>query len=197
MKRIIIIVFIVTSLILSIGCGSEKGQHSEKVQDGSENSKVSTATSTPIPVVPTPASTIAVEVPVGEPPPSSSWIYPAKIHVGNYHPGDVAECYVKVHNGNAHESLYRVKCRWPDRLESGYSLPPYNYEDWVTVSEPTVLLAPYSDMSGSTKSVLISLQVPEEVEVPEKWEFWIGVSDASQGGFVKTEMCIRWMVSAR
>ena len=48
-----------------------------------------------------------------------------------------------------------------------------------------------------TANILVSFTLPNSDVVPNNWEFWISVIDDSQTGFVRTELCSRWILSMR
>lgn len=174
MKKAIGAILILTVLIT--GCGGK-----------------SVAKTTPTPTLtPTPTVTEAMQPTpvVNEPPMDVSWISPAKIEVGNLYAGALAEYTLKVHNGNDAEALFTVMARMPDNVTDGYSKPTTEMLDWVSISGAGMPLAPYE-----TKEVTVSLAMPEGATAPDKWEFWISVIDNSQSGFVKVELCAKWLIT--
>lgn len=170
MKKAIGAILILTVLIT--GCGGKA---------------VAKQTPTPTPIVaeitqPTPV--------VNEPPIDVSWISPAKVVVGNFHAGATAEYTLKIHNGNDVTTLFTVMCRMPDNVTNGYSFPIAESLNWFTISGAGMPLAPYE-----TKEVTVSLTMPEGATSPDKWEVWLSVMDNSQSGFVKVELCAKWLIT--
>lgn len=148
-----------------------------------------TPESTPAPgETPTP-----VQMPPGgedEPPEDMSWISPGVVEVSNFFPGARAEWPIRIHNGNDTSATFDVRYKVPDRLREGYVMAPESAQGWVIITDPTPVLLP-----KETKEVLIVVELPGDVIVPPKWEFWIAVKDMSQAGFVVTELCSRWLIS--
>jgi len=128
-----------------------------------------------------------------EPPIDRTWISPGKVQVGNFYPGARAEGNLLVHNGNDTGASFLIAYRYPDHVEEGYIKPTPEVQDWVIITDPTPVLAPYE-----TRGILVVLAMPEDAAAfAPKWEFWISVKDTTQTGMVQTELCSRWLVSMR
>lgn len=128
-----------------------------------------------------------------EPPIDRTWISPGKVQVGNFYPGAKAEWPITVHNGNEHTAAFSVTYRIPDNVGEGYAKSTTEVEDWVIITDPTPVLAPYE-----TREILVVLIMPAAATAPGgKWEFWISVKDTTQTGMVQTELCSRWLVVMR
>ncbi len=143
---------------------------------------------------PTPEPTIpgGVILP-NEPPVDRTWISPGKVNIDNYYAGGRAEYPISIHNGKDTTAAFSVSYRFPDRVADGYSIPTPDVQNWIIIADSTPVLAP-----KETKQVAIVLEMPEKAINPApKWEFWISVVDTTQAGFVKTELCSRWLVSMR
>ena len=125
-----------------------------------------------------------------EPPRNVNWINPGKIIVDNFYAGATAEYNISVHNGNNYPAQFIIKYRYPDHVGEGYDFPPENMSDWVTVIGNDVEFKAYE-----TKDIIISITIPENVVLEDKWEFWVSVIDDSQSGMVKTELCTRWLIT--
>ena len=139
---------------------------------------------------PTPTPTATAEY-IQEPPQNVSWINPGKVEVGHFYPGATAEYLMTVHNGNDYPANFIIKYRYPDHVGEGYSFPSDDVANWVTVSGNDVDFQPYE-----TKDITVSVTMPTGAVSPgNKWEFWISVVDDSQEGFVKTELCVRWLIT--
>ena len=89
-------------------------------------------------------------------------------------------------------STYAVYYKTPNALTEGYSVPPSGAKDWIIISDPSPVLAPFE-----TREIQVSVVMPAGASAPNKWEFWIGVKDSSQGGMVQIELSSRWLVSMR
>lgn len=141
---------------------------------------------------PSPIPTMSPEV-HKEPPNDQNWITPGMVKVGNFHPGAQAEWFITVHNGQDTEILFDVTYKHPDHVGEGFVKPTEEVQDWVIIADTTPLLAPFE-----TRTISILLDMPESATAPgDGWEFWISVIDASQAGFVKTELCSRWLITMR
>ena len=127
-----------------------------------------------------------------QPPDDMNWISPGKVNVTNFYPGARAEYPVTVHNGNDTACSFAVGYRYPDHAGDDWMLPDIDVQDWVIVADATPLLAP-----KETRDILVTLKMPEDADIfAPQWEFWISVMDMSQG-MVKTELCVRWLVTMR
>ena len=148
------------------------------------------STGTAIPTAtPTPGPTMGAN----EPPITSTWLSPAKVIIGNFYPGARAEWDVTIHNGNNYEAQFEISYRVPDNVQEGYARPTVEVADWVIIVDTTPVLAAYQ-----TKEIAVVLDMPGNAKSPgDDWEFWVSVKDKSQGGFVQTEICSRWLVNMR
>ena len=147
---------------------------------------------TPV-IPPTPVFTNgAVQDSGNQPPDDMNWISPGKVNVANFYPGAKAEYPVTVHNGNDTTCNFAVSYRYPDHVDGDFVKPNTEAQDWVIVADMTPLLAP-----KETRDILITLEMPEDAVIfAPQWEFWVSVMDMSQG-MVKTELCVRWLVTMR
>ena len=140
-----------------------------------------------------PAPKVTPTVGGNEPPITSTWLSPAKVIIGNFYPGARAEYYITIHNGNAYEAQFEVTYREPDNVQEGYARPTEEVASWVMIVDTTPVLAAYE-----TKDIEVVLDMPSNAKSPgADWEFWVSVKDRSQGGFVQTEICSRWLVNMR
>jgi hypothetical protein len=139
---------------------------------------------------PTPTPTATVEY-IQEPPQDVTWINPGKVQVENFYAGATAEYTITVHNGNDYSAKFIIKYRIPDHVGEGYSFPSDDVSNWITISGNDVNFNAYE-----TKDILVSITMPEDATAPgKKWEFWISVIDDSQGGSIRTEQCVRWLIT--
>jgi len=87
------------------------------------------------------------------------WVSPGKVWVSNFHTDARAEWYITVHNGSGKESPFRIEYKYPARTDLGYyKAPPDVVQDWVIVTDSTLVLAPWE-----TRDVLVALVMPPEV----------------------------------
>ena len=141
----------------------------------------------------TPTATPGPTMGANEPPITSTWLSPAKVIVGNFYPGARAEWPITIHNGNNYEAQFEISYRVPDNVQEGYTRPTVEVLDWVIIVDTTPVLAAYQ-----TKEIAVVLDMPRNAKAPgDNWEFWVSVKDKSQGGFVQTEICSRWLVNMR
>ena len=68
---------------------------------------------------------------------------------------------------------------------------PENARNWITITNDAHILGPVE-----TKEIPIVLNLPEKEQIPERWEFWIGVKD-SNGNMLTTELCSRWLIAMK
>lgn len=126
-----------------------------------------------------------------QPPDTSTWVGPGKVYISNYTLGASVETKIQIHNGNNVSANFSVGYRVPDNALEGYARMGGDAQSWVWVSNKLPSIGAYS-----TYEVTVRLGTPSAAILPgEKWEFWIGVIDQSQTGFVRTELCIRFLVS--
>lgn len=177
-KIVLVTVLLFGVVSISFGCGIS----------GTSNPTPKPTQTQSVPTV-TPQPTQPTEHP-NEPPNNVTWISPGKVEVGNFYAGATAEWPITVHNGNDEETKFLIKYRYPDHVGDGYSYPTSDVENWITIGSDSIMFGPYE-----TKEIIVALNMPEGASSPgDKWEFWISVIDASQEGFVKTELCIRWLI---
>jgi hypothetical protein len=135
----------------------------------------------------TPANNSTVE------PPSTTWISPGKVIVGNLSYNEEFKHELQIHNGGNQTAVFSVDYRHPDWVEEGYAKLPSDIRQWVYIKEKKPSIAP-----GETRNVLISLYVPMGANITGgKFEFWIGVIDQSQTGMMITELAQRWLVTMK
>lgn len=77
-----------------------------------------------------------------------------------------------------------------DKPEFLYLCP--ELKDWVIIVDSTPVIAP-----RSSRDVLVTLDMPEGVSVPDKWEFWVSTRESVKAGFAVAEMASRWLISMR
>jgi len=133
-----------------------------------------------------------------DPPPiESNWIRPGKVFIGNYTAGASISFEIEIHNGGDNTAEFSVAYRFPDGVIEGYSKPPSGVPNWLYFRSGDVrgrrVIVPVE--SRGTCIVQITLKAPEGSELPNKWEFWIGVIDKSQTGMVITELASRVLVT--
>lgn len=122
-----------------------------------------------------------------------NWISPGKVVVANFHPGAVAHYPLSVHNGGDAVALFAVTYRHPDNVEEGYDKPTEIVQEWVIIADESPILQP-----KETRDISVTLSMPEDADsFSPQWEFWVSVIDMSQKGFVRTELCCRWLVTMR
>jgi hypothetical protein len=122
---------------------------------------------------------------------NSTWINPGKIQVDKLSPGRSVKHKIMLHNGNQTETGFTVYFREPDYTAEGFAPPPENAVAWININNQSPTLAP-----NETYEIEITLNVPEKMQLPEHWEFWIGVKQNTQNTVV-TELCSRWLVSMK
>ena len=176
MKRLVLSLVLVSTLLL-VGCSTTSGN--------------SHPTPVPTQIEVTPIPTQPVTEYPNQPPNTVTWISPGKVEVGNFYAGASAEWPIRVHNGNDVDTEFLIKYRYPDHVGTGYQFPTDSVKDWITISTGSVIFGPHE-----TKDILVSMYMPEDAVAPgDKWEFWVSVIDNSQEGFVKTELCVRWLIT--
>lgn len=92
------------------------------------------------------------------------------------------------------KSQFSVYYREPDHLLEGYENAPFEAKNWVIIADKSPVIMPQT-----TQEIMIALDIPEDYakELPDKWEFWIGVVDISQEGMIQAELCSRWLIISR
>ena len=205
-KRVTIAVIAMAALVVVLAGCSMGGSGSETVAGDTPTgaptptpiATLSAVTSTPVPVADFTGEPTPTPVLIGdEPPVDVTWVSPGKVEISNYYPGAKAEYPVTIHNGSVDAVTFTVAYRHPDNVATGYSEPVPETEDWIIVADATPILMP-----NEKRDVMIILAMPKESGVDktltgDKWEFWVSVRDMSQAGTVRTELCVRWLVSMR
>jgi hypothetical protein len=123
--------------------------------------------------------------------PDSTWLSPGKIQINNLHPGSSITQKIKIHNGNKLAIKFSVYYRIPDYVENNYAVAPGNAGNWISIEDSSPTLEPQE-----TKEIRIGLTLPDEVQLPERWEFWIGAKE-TKGNMLATELCSRWLITMR
>ena len=183
MKRVILIVLVmIAGVAMLTGCQL----------DSSVNNNTPTPTATSVGPTPTYESGVMDPGLPEDAPSNVNWVSPGKIEVGNFYAGATAQCKIRVHNGNIGSTPFSIVYRYPDNVVDGYDYPPQDCANWVTLSETNPILS-----SRETKEIIVTLNIPEGVSFPSKMEFWISIKDDSQTELIRTELCIRWLVTSR
>lgn len=149
---------------------------------------------TPPPVQPPPTNGTPI-LTGDEPPEDRTWVSPGKVSVtiGLDAKYPVQASYpITVHNGNLTPTTFSVRFAEPHNASGGFSMPPDGAQDWVIIAESSPVLDP-----RETREITITLVVPSKKDNLPNWEFWIVVGETGHGGFVTTEMAIRWLVTTR
>jgi hypothetical protein len=120
--------------------------------------------------------------------PDSTWLSPGKIQINNLHPGSRIEQKIKIHNGNKSAAKFSVYYRIPDYVENDYTIAPDDAGNWISIEDSSPVLEP-----RDTKEIRIGLDLPDDVQLPERWEFWIGAKE-DKGNMLATELCSRWLI---
>jgi hypothetical protein len=128
---------------------------------------------------------------VSRPDDSKTWLSPGKIQIGNLLPGNSAKQKITIHNGSEAAATFLVYYRIPDYVEDSFVVAPTDARGWVTIEEDAPVLAP-----RETREIEIVLDLPDETQTPERWEFWVGVRE-DKAGSLTTELCRRWLVTMR
>ena len=118
-------------------------------------------------------------------------ITPGKFYLDKYMAGESEERQLLIENKNGFAANFTVDYRVPDWVEEGYSRPTSEVRDWVWISNRRPEIPAHG-----TLRVTIRLGMPSYATPPgDKWEFWIGVIDQSQTGWLMTELANRWLVT--
>jgi hypothetical protein len=120
-----------------------------------------------------------------------TWISPAKIQIRNLGPGSSVKQNVRIHNGNETATEFLVYYRTPDYVEASFVTAPADARNWLTIGEEILSLAP-----RQTKEIQVVLNLPEDAQIPERWEFWIAVKE-NNGSQVVAELASRWLITMR
>lgn len=121
----------------------------------------------------------------------NNWINPGKSFLTSCTAGTSHEWQLEIYNANNGSATFSVDYRVPDWVQEGYARPTQDVRDWVYISNKRPVIAPHS-----TYNVTISLGMPSYGVAPgPQWEFWIGVIDQSQTGFVQVELAARFLVT--
>jgi hypothetical protein len=124
-------------------------------------------------------------------PEDQTWLNPGKIQVKNTLPGDRIEQYITIHNGNNDTITFSVYYRTPDYVENNFVTAPDSTREWLEIGEESLVLAP-----KETKEIQVILDLPDDAQLPEHWEFWIGVKQG-QESMLTAELCSRWLITMK
>jgi hypothetical protein len=120
-----------------------------------------------------------------------TWLIPGKIQVKNTSLGDRIEQYITIHNGNNDNTAFSIYYRTPDYVENNFVTAPDVAREWLEISEESPVLAP-----KETKEIRVILDLPGDIQIPEKWEFWIGVKQGRES-MLTAELCSRWLITMK
>jgi glycogen debranching enzyme len=122
---------------------------------------------------------------------NKTWLSPAKIQVSDVLPGKHIEQSITIHNGSDVTTTFLVYYRMPDYVADNFVVAPADAQDWVKIGEESPVLAP-----RETKEIQVILDLPNNAQIPENWEFWIGVK-TNNGNSLITELCTRWLITMK
>ena len=98
---------------------------------------------------------------------------------------------IAIHNGGAVRAAFSVYYRIPDYVEDGFTVAPGSARDWIRIEGESPVLAP-----RETRMIEVILDLPDQAQAPERWEFWIGVREKTENALT-TELCSRWLITMR
>jgi hypothetical protein len=120
-----------------------------------------------------------------------TWLSPGKVQVSNVLPGNRIEENITIHNGSETAITFLIYYRIPDYVEDNFVTAPIDAQNWVKIDQASVLLAP-----KEKREIPIILDLPNDAETPERWEFWIGVKPKGEN-IITAELCSRWLISMK
>ena len=120
-----------------------------------------------------------------------TWLSPGKIQVNNVLPGNRIEQNITINNGSGVATTFLIYYRTPDYVEDNFVMAPVEAVNWVNISQASVLLAPREQ-----KEIQIILDLPNDAQTPELWEFWIGVKTKKENTLT-SELCSRWLITMK
>lgn len=117
---------------------------------------------------------------------------PGKYDIGNFAPGKEADLPITLHSNRDEPVSFLLSYRTPSYTREGYALAPEITRDWLSFDTTTPTLKVKERLG-----IVAILSLPEDAEVPDKWEFWIAIKEAGQTSQVQTEGCLRVFVNMR
>ena len=105
--------------------------------------------------------------------------------------GEANRIYVVIHNARPTSVAYSVRFEVPGSLKDGYSAPPADAANWVSISSPNPTLEP-----GTTLPIAVTLIIPSDAVTPKAWEFDVSVSAQGQG-YIVSQTATRFLVKGR
>ncbi len=124
-------------------------------------------------------------------PMDQTWISPAKIQIGNLRPGSSVKQIITIHNGNETPTKFLVYYRTPDYVENGFYAAPADAHNWLKILDANPNLEP-----RQTKEIQLVLNLPDDAQIPERWEFWIAVKE-NNGSSLVAELASRWLITMK
>lgn len=103
--------------------------------------------------------------------------------------------YLTIKYDHQSSTTYSVYYRNPDTVKAGYSAPPAGAQSWIIIADPSPVLAPYE-----TREVMVTLAMPSKAVAPDKWSFWVGVSEKASAGAgvaITLELASTWLIDMR
>jgi len=124
-------------------------------------------------------------------PADNTWVGPAKVQITNLRPGNSVGQKITIHNGGKTGANFLVYYRTPDYVQKGYVMAPAEAPNWLKIEDENPILAP-----GETRDIQVILDLPDNAQTPERWEFWIGVRENS-GSSLVAELASRWLITVK
>ena len=124
-------------------------------------------------------------------PVDSTWLSPGKIQISGVSPGNHIEQNITLHNGGETPVTFLVYYRTPDYVEDEFVTAPIDAPNWITIDQESVLFAP-----KEKQEIPIILDLPDDIQIPERWEFWIGVKPKEKNTLT-AELCSRWLITMK
>lgn len=176
-KLFLVSVILISIMSISTGCSIFNSEESEP---------------TPIytPVVVEPLKDIYDSGMPSGAPIEEMWLSPASYTIQNYYPGYTLRCILRVHNGNAVPTSFSVLYTKPENLDEGFSEPPSNSSDWITLSNNYPVIE-----SFGTAEITVSITMPEGLIPADNWMFWLCAKDTSQNTMIQTRLCSKVKVT--
>ena len=124
-------------------------------------------------------------------PVDKTWLSPGKMQISGVSPGEHVQQSITLHNGSEIAATFHIYYRTPDYVEDEFETAPVDAPNWITIEQESVSLAP-----KEKQEISIILDLPSDIQIPERWEFWIGVKPKEKNTLT-AELCSRWLITMK
>jgi hypothetical protein len=196
MKKGLLLIGVIVLSLTSISCYREVGPNEkytiEEITANDNGEIITENTETVIEPI-TPAVINETSSDVEKRMSGVTWLNPGKVNIDGLYSGASGEYKIKIHNAKTIPITFSVYSREAATTTEGYTKLPPEFNRWISITPSSITIP-----AQSIGEVLVTVKVGlRDRVINKKYEFWIGVMEASQTGVIRSEICSRWMLTTR